>query len=260
MNIENNTQQTPPTLNETYVQSNNNPKSFAVIILAILLLITLFIFGAYIYFKEIYEPESVNLSTNDTTSANPTQPQPTIIEYITNSPTAVPTEKITVDVPGVDNSVRLKKYELTKPVSAKWSVKPDLASYTKSNSGFIEGEKFTLIIKEEYEDEAYGGTGYIGEYSWFETQNYGQVYRVQIDDITTGRGDDTYTYVHGNNFKTIGTCEGPYSLQTGIVEQAPCGDSMLHLPNVALLSVYCTAENEAGLTECDKIVASLKKL
>lgn len=260
MKIENNTQQTPPTLNGTYVQSNSNPKSFAVIILAILLLITLFIFGAYIYFKEIYEPESVTLSTNDTTSANPTQPQPTIIEDVTTSPTAVPTERITVDLPGVDDSVNPKKYELTKPINAKWSVKLDPLSYTESNSGFVEGDDFTLIIKEEYEDEGYGGTGYVGEYKWFESLNYGKVYRVQTNNLTKERSNNTYTYVHENNFKSTGTCEGPYFASTGEAAQAPCGDSLLNIDSVASLSVYCTADSESGLNECDKIVASLKKI
>lgn len=259
MNTETTNPQTPVTQNETPSQ-NNNTKSFAVIILAILLLITLFIVGAYIYFKEIYEPESVNLSTNDTTSANPTQPQPTIIEDVTTSPTAVPTERITVDLPGVDDSVNPKKYELTKPINAQWSVKLDPLSYTESNSGYVEGDNFLLILKEEYEDESYGGTGYVGEYSWFETLNYGKVYRVQTNNLITERDSNTYTYVHGNNFKTSGICEGPFSASTGITAPAPCGDSLLNIDSVATLSIYCTAENEAGLTECDKIVASLRKL
>jgi hypothetical protein len=260
MNIENNTHPTTPSTSETYVHGSSNTKSFAVIILAILLLITLFVFGAYIYFKEIYEPESVNLSTNQNNSVNPTQLQPTIIEEPLTTPTSVPTEKITVEIPGVDNSVRLKRYELTKPVNALWSVRLDPLSYTESNSGYVEGDNFTLIIKEEYEDESFGGTGYLGKYNWFENLNYGKIYRVQTSNLTSERGNNTYTYVHANNFKTSGTCEGPYFASTGIAEPAPCGDSLLNIDSVASLSIYCTAENDAGLTECDNIVASLKKL
>ncbi|HRN85691.1 MAG TPA: hypothetical protein PKU78_00785 [Candidatus Dojkabacteria bacterium] len=260
MNIEDNNQPTPPSVDETYIQSNNNPKSFAVIILAILLLITLFIFGAYIYFKEIYEPESINLTTNEPASINPTKTQPTIIEEMLTTPTSVPTEKISVDLPGVDNSVRLKKYELTKPVSAEWSVKLDPLSYTESNSGFVEGEDFTLIIKEEYEDEGYGGTGYVGEYNWFENLYYGKIYRVQTSNLTSERGSNTYTYVNGSNFKTSGTCEGLYFASTGESVSAPCGDSFLNIESVATLSIYCTADTETGLQECDKIVASLRSV
>lgn len=84
MNTENTNPQTTPMPNEIPSQ-NNNPKSFAVIILAILLLITLFIFGAYIYFKEIYETESVNLSTNENNNGSPTQVQPTIVEEFLNA-------------------------------------------------------------------------------------------------------------------------------------------------------------------------------
>lgn len=259
MNTENVNPQAPLTQNETPSQ-NNNPKSFAVIILAILLLITLFIFGAYIYFKEIYETESVNLSTNENNNGSPTQVQPTTLEELVTSPTSVPTEKITVEIPGVDDSVSLEMYELVKPVNSQWSIKLDPLSYSESNGGFVEGDDFTLIIKEEYEDEGYGGTGYVGEYKWFESLNYGKVYRVQTDNLTTERGNNTYTYVHGNNFKSTGTCEGPYFASTGEAEQAPCGDSLLNIDSVASLSVYCTADSESGLDECDKIVVSLKKI
>ena len=94
MNIENNAQQIPPTINGTYVQGNSNTRSVAVIVLTILLLITLFIFGAYIYFKEVYETERVSLTTNGPTTVVPSEIQPTA----TTTPQTMQYEVVILDM------------------------------------------------------------------------------------------------------------------------------------------------------------------
>jgi len=253
MKIENNTQQTPPTLNGTYVQSNSNPKSFAVIILAILLLITLFIFGAYIYFKEIYEPESVTLTTNGVVTLTPTTVEPTMVRPTTAYRTF--TLDLTDKIEEGDNIK--KEWVISKPVDATVVGDSEIARY------IIQGEDYELMISPNYEDEGIGGTEYNENYKFIPAPIYGDIYRVQSDRIIEEYSSETYTYVVANNFKTSGTCEGTYSYQVGL-SKAPCGDGMLNISDsgniIGMFSIYCKASSDKGLEECDKMVVSLIKL
>lgn len=266
MNIENNpavlNPGSPQPLNQTYVQTPTpNSSPIGVWILAILLLFTILAFGAYVYYDQVQQKTSGNSGVVETTLV-PTR-TPTAIVTDTSTPSVIPSamenyESISVDIPGVDNTVRYTKYSLSKPMSAKWSVKVDNKSYTESNSGFLEGENFSLIIKGEYEDESYGGTSYLAGYKLVKNKNYGNFYRVQTTNVIDERGNDSYFYVSGTNFVSDGACESIYAHLDPM--PAPCGDSMLNIPEVALLSIYCVADDTNGLNECDKVVGSLKKV
>lgn len=245
-----NTPQTMPTQADESVSSNS--KSFAVIILAILLLITLFIFGAYIYFKEIYEPYNI-----DTTTAN--SPINTASE---NAPANV-TPTVTYINVSIDFSTELDEAD----TEDLWSIdkRLDLIANQNMDTGEynIKGNNFEFSISSYYEDEGWGGTEYKENYKLIPGPIYGDFYRVQSDRIIEEFDTSTYTYVSKSRFKTTGTCEGLYSAVNGL-SKAPCGDGMLNIGDendlVGIFQIYCTAETEAGLAECDRMVASLIKL
>jgi hypothetical protein len=254
MNIENNVPQVPAQpVNQTFVQPSSNFKSVTVIILCILLLITLLIFGAYIYFKEVYEPKSVNLTTNGSTSLTQTTVEPTMVK-----PTMA-YESYTLDLTDkIEKWDNIKKeWAISKPVEATVVVDSEIASY------IIQGEGYELMISADYEDEGIGGTEYNENYKLIPSPLYGDIYRVQSDRIVEEYGSETFTYVVASNFKTSGTCEGIYSYQMGL-SKAPCGDGLLNISDsgdiIGMFSIYCKASSEVGLRECDKMVVSLSKL
>lgn len=256
MNIENNAQQIPPTINGTYVQGNSNTRSVAVIVLTILLLITLFIFGAYIYFKEVYETERVSLTTNGPTTVVPSEIQPTA----TTTPQTMQYEVVILDMSTkLDEFDNLSnEWEITKPNDSRFEYNEYEGKY------ILNGNDFEMQIGSEYEDEGYDRTSYNKDYTKITHQDYGDAYRVQNDFILAQYGNFSYFYVDSENFKTVGNCGAPLG-EPSTPAEAPCGDGLLGLRRSgsenldALFNIICISETESGLQECDKIVTSLRK-
>lgn len=191
------------------------------------------------------------------------------INKITTTPTSFPTVKqqeyrqSTLTFSNKLNELEGgDKFSLTYPVNAQ--LIPDESDYPYT----IKGNNFKLEIGSDYEDEGYSGTEYTEGYQKLTNNSYGDFYRVQTTALIEEYGEGAYTYVDSTNFKSTGTCEGFYSDIFGPA-QAPCGDGMLFLVRPgqdieteasALFRIICTSQEQTGLEECDKIVASLKKI
>lgn len=142
-----------------------------------------------------------------------------------------------------------------------------------TNGGEIEGEGFELIISSDYEDEGRLGSGYKDNYTLVETENFGEVYRVQsfsdynVEDYEgfDPKFSQTFKYVDGRMFKTTGVCEGGFYSEMFGDPEAPCGNGALivyegsDIDNVsAILTIYCRANDREMMKVCDAIVASMK--
>lgn len=247
---------TPP-FNQRYVQPTKS-SSLSIIILGVLLLITMFSFGGYVYYKEFYLSKSNISSTNS----------PTVqIQQTTNNPTPTVYPKVNAQdyqestitlIDKLNESEGGEKFSLTYPVNTQLVSDESDYPYT------IKGNNFKLAITSDYEDEGMGGTEYTSNYQPLSSNNYRDFYRVQTTALVEEYGNSAYTYVDSANFKSTGTCEAMW----GTIN-APCGDGMLSLVknggNIetdieAILRIVCTAEEQSGVNECDKIVASLRKI
>ena len=253
MNIENNTVPggfSQP-LNQTYVQTAKS-RPVGMIVMGILLTLLIFAFGGYVYYKEVYVSNDTKSPTNTPDTFSPTSlPNPTR------------TSEEAYDEYTLDLSTKLDEFEnivdewvITKPINAK------VSKDAKQGGYMIEHNNFKFYIGSEYEDEGYQGTSYKSNYKLISGPLYGDFYRVQSNPSIEEYGVSTYTYVYADDFKTEGTCEGFYT-----TVDAPCGDGMLSFPNtekdgeiIGLFDIRCTAESDLGLIECDKIVASLRKI
>jgi len=249
-----------PPFNKTYVQPGRS-NSLVLIIVIILFLITIFALGGYVYYKEIYQPSQTH-NTSETQSDKPNQPS--AAAKVTSEPTTEKVDgieyedfviKLTNDLSGEQ-----EKFSVIVPVNGE-----AISNNTENTAMIIGWPQLFFQVAVESEDEGYSGTQYLDNFKKITNPNYGDFYRVQTNAIMAEYGESAYTYVGSTNFKNTGTCEGLYGGTFGPV-QAPCGDGMLGLPKPgerelsALLRIVCTVQEQGGVEECDKIVASLKKI
>ena len=227
MNIENNVPQVPAQpVNQTFVQSGKN-RSFGVVILTILLLITMVSFGGYVYYNEVrYNTEGEN--NIQPSSSVPTTAPSTTLPTARTLPT---TQKVSLDYLSEDPN-RGDLISLEVPIGTK---------LTKTEEFNLKSQ--TLDLPDCSQMEIFIGHGGEEPLAYdiemltpILTKNYDTLYRLtNIDRILYA------------NIQMTGIC-----LETvDSTVEAPCGDS-----SIFGVTIICRSSN-SDYSQCDEVVKSI---
>ena len=175
---------------------------------------------------------------------------PTLVSTIMPTTSTTPNPNTVLDKVKIEMYEMITYYHITRESNSILELLNDNGIETI----VVMGTNYNLSMTPIYENENYDGLKLPNDYVVINTINIGKIYRVPT------KNNMEYAYISQDNFRTSGSCHGPYWEATPV--PAPCGSYVLSTrlssSRSSVLDVLCTASNMEGLKSCDSIIKNLK--